>query len=1805
MKTHKTPLRRVLGLILCLSMLASLALPALGAAPVTETPATPTAQSAFDFNASTGTIDGYTGSDTDVVIPASIDGVTVKALNQVFTGSAVTSVVIPSTVKTIYEYEFDLCDSLTDLYFYGEVPTNLWQIVNYDSKDFTVHCKAKYQSAFESELEDYDGGYVVPISANISNDLADPAYPSHNLKYTDNGDGTHSAVCTDEGCSYTITNEAHKYVGAVCACGAKLDGNDPKYFNFEIREDGKAWLLGYTGPGGDITIPATYTDGDGKTYDVVGVHSRAFCGYNAGYDYDGQTPAAVVETITGITVPASVTTVEACAFAYVGRLQTRNWSLTKLVFEADDVVFGTSALAGNPNLTTVTLPAQQTAISSSLLSSNTSLAEITIPATVTEVGANAFRGDTALRKVNFLGTTPPLMTADSSTPTSGTQYPFAGCTSLLLSVPAAQLSAYQEAWSAMLSAGQSCAGDITLVGDGTEDPEVASIPDFNIYVNDTTAESEQPQYITYHVTDFDNATKSGKVEVKYVGFNGGGTLTIPETVTSKVAGKDWTFTVTGIGVQAMMTYEMVGASSNYWFTKVEFPSTLEYISASGCRSLERVTELDFSNTKLHTIGESAFYGCNAVKTVKLPATLEKMGAESSVEVGDDDNKETLTYTENVFACCDALENIFVDENNPNFKDIDGILFTKNGKKLIRYPNARPATHYDIPAGVEVIGCQAFMQSYKGKSVLETVSFPDSVKLIESLAFRQSSLTEVTLPVNATFGTCAFDICKKLTKVTIPEGVTALSDYMFWSCENLAEISCPDSLKTIGDSCFGHTGLAKVDLNKVETIGGYAFYYNKNLTEITIPATVTKIGTAAFCNNGNLAKAVFEEGAKTVGAYMFFDDYALSDLRLVDSIETIGDAAFGYCVALKSVTLPKSLKTMGGGVFYKCWKNLYKVIIPDEAQITKLPANTFESCQALTYLYLGQNITATGPVSLYDTNANLVVDIACVEDSFNRSKFDVYPYDLDDKTLFAKYEETGEFDDNGYPVYKVWVTQEGADGGCCGGGSAETDGDYYVVYFSAGANPTFQYGSVVPAEPVVLTVYEQYEDENVTSVKTYTASDLDALAKKGVVGYQFWSMTSGEEKTVAANEYVTIADLLADAGLDFAEGDTISAAASDGAAAGMSFADSNTCKYYIDDETKEKTEVPAAILLFWNSGAGSAEEVAKTAYRSGNLRFAYGITEEQYGTVHGRRLASGITSITVVHPARTVLTVLEKTEGSDAVTVKSYKIADLAALKTEGTIGYQFWKTGSDVEQTMAATEYVTIENLLADAGVDFAAGDTVSASDPTGFASNLTYEDMGVYKYYCTKDGATEVPAALALSWATGTGDLASVAAKAENTGNIRFGYGISEAQYEAKNVGGKRLVSKIATVTVTHPAPTVLTVLEKTEGSDAVTAKSYTAAELDALKTEGTIGYQFWKTGSDVEQTMAATEYVTIENLLADAGVDFAAGDTVSASDPTGFASNLTYEDMGVYKYYCTKDGATEVPAALALSWATGTGDLASVAAKAENTGNIRFGYGISEAQYEAKNVGGKRLVSKIATVTVTHAAPCKHETTELRNAVLATCTTDGYTGDVVCTNCGATVKTGEKVPAFGCPGADFTDMPVVTYWSHNALDYALQNSLLYGTSATTIAPQANTTRAMLVSILYRQEGKPAVQAAASFTDVAENMWYADAVAWAAENGIVYGVTEDKFDPNGNLTREQIAAILYRYAGFKGRDTAARADLASFPDADAVSSYAKDAMSWAVAENILAGSKTSDGTTYLQPRNTATREQVAQLMMQYIEAGK
>ena len=119
---------------------------------------------------------------------------------------------------------------------------------------------------------------------------------------------------------------------------------------------------------------------------------------------------------------------------------------------------------------------------------------------------------------------------------------------------------------------------------------------------------------------------------------------------------------------------------------------------------------------------------------------------------------------------------------------------------------------------------------------------------------------------------------------------------------------------------------------------------------------------------------------------------------------------------------------------------------------------------------------------------------------------------------------------------------------------------------------------------------------------------------------------------------------------------------------------------------------------------------------------------------------------------------------------------------------------------------------------------------------------------------------------------------------------------------------------------------------------------------------------------------------------------------------------------------------------------------------------------------------------------------------------------------------------------------------WFYDAVAYVYENELMNGITATTFGPSVTTTRGMIVAILWRQEGQPAA-ADSTFTDVAGHMYYAEAIAWAEENGIVNGVSDTEFAPDRAITREEMAAILYRYAEYKGYDTTGRADLSAYTD--------------------------------------------------------
>jgi hypothetical protein len=168
---------------------------------------------------------------------------------------------------------------------------------------------------------------------------------------------------------------------------------------------------------------------------------------------------------------------------------------------------------------------------------------------------------------------------------------------------------------------------------------------------------------------------------------------------------------------------------------------------------------------------------------------------------------------------------------------------------------------------------------------------------------------------------------------------------------------------------------------------------------------------------------------------------------------------------------------------------------------------------------------------------------------------------------------------------------------------------------------------------------------------------------------------------------------------------------------------------------------------------------------------------------------------------------------------------------------------------------------------------------------------------------------------------------------------------------------------------------------------------------------------------------------------------------------------------------------------------------------------------------------------------------------------------------------------------------------WFYNAVRFVHENGLMVGTGDTAFSPQTATARGMIVTILHRLEGAPA-GGNHGFDDVKDGMYYADAVAWAAENKIISGYSDDLFGPEDAITREQMAVILMNYAKLKGYDVSAKADLSKYSDAEIVSTWATDAMSWANAAGLIQG----DGTK-LTPTGTATRAQAAAILQRFIEA--
>ena len=358
--------------------------------------------------------------------------------------------------------------------------------------------------------------------------------------------------------------------------------------------------------------------------------------------------------------------------------------------------------------------------------------------------------------------------------------------------------------------------------------------------------------------------------------------------------------------------------------------------------------------------------------------------------------------------------------------------------------------------------------------------------------------------------------------------------------------------------------------------------------------------------------------------------------------------------------------------------------------------------------------------------------------------------------------------------------------------------------------------------------------------------------------------------------------------------------------------------------------------------------------------------------------------------------------------------------------------------------------------------------------------------------------------------------------------------------------------------------------------------------------------------QGSTATVFLTSRQLRAATDAQFDATVTINATDPAA--------DTVILSGRSIINARNAGVAALQVKFRSGTVTLDARALAAldlhKDVAVSLTGASLNAAQQRALGTqAGSAVLANASVLVDGAAASCPAGSVRAAVAVNAAddLTAWSLADDGSISTVGGAYDAGQQTYAFDVVNGvtaiarfPFTDVVAGT-WYYGAAAYAYNNGLFAGMTPTTFAPNATMTRAMLVSVLWRLAGAPAPKAPNTFVDVPDGAWYTDAVTWAAENGVVSGIGGSRFDPSGFVTREQTAEILYNYAHSKGYDVSARADLTAFPDAGSVSGWAENALSWANAAGLINGT-VRDGQTILDPQGSASRAQVAMILMNYVE---
>ncbi|MBR4949879.1 MAG: leucine-rich repeat protein, partial [Clostridia bacterium] len=1093
------------------------------------------------------------------------------------------------------------------------------------------------------------------------------------------------------------------------------------------------------------------------------------------------------------------------------------------------------------------------------------------------------------------------------------------------------------------------------------------------------------------------------------------------------------------------------------------------------------------------------------------------------------------------------------------------------------------TSITIPTSVTIIGDGAF----SGCSNLTNITIPSSVKNIGDYAFYDcSNLSSITIPNSVTsIGDYTFEYCPNLTSITIPDSVTNIGDYAFYGCDSLTSIIVEnnnDYYSSVDGVLFNKemTELICFPAGKatsyaipdsVTSIVDWAFGGCDGLTSITIPNSVTSIGEWTFSDCSNLTSITIPTSVTSIGIRAFSFCSSLTNITIPNSVTSIREGAFEFCSSLTSITIPNHVTSISDGAFYNC-SGLTSITIPDS--VTSIGNSAFKYCDNLTiYGYSGSYAETFAnendiPFVSLETSPSLLLNQLI---SVNYLAFADLAYSKTYKEgqtissmLASKWDK---YWDNTNITYKELY---------------KNIADWTVDSFHSDSNTGF-------AAYVFKNSHNQYlisyRGSSKLTAKSFL-SDPDWLPNdiSMILGYE------GEQVSQAISLYDTIAKK-ADVSNIAVTGHSLGGALADIVSAYSGcYGETFNSAPFLDIAywyfPKEMSKTFAGIET-WNFvdhvnkddrkvGNWFAEEVKpKIVYKhvSHNNNSSHALSSLIKKNNSGIIMLSEPTSIRFKNSVTEQPSILSSfsvifgTEKSDTITKFNIMGHDLALYGGDGSDkmytdifdDYLVGGKGSDtLDGNRGDDTYIYNKGDGVDTIYDINGHDKLYLY---GFSNNdsIILDSESNNNFVLIKHNNNTI---IKVNKSRGLGGGSFNVIVNDNSFNI------------VDHMKEKKFTKRYVIA-----CPVDIEILDENKNV-VYTVKD---AETGAYYTDYGNFYIYEEENGEYGKTIDLIEGYSIRIVGIDDG-------TMDVS--------VQYEENGVI----SKPFATEnVPVSLGMS--------ANIVSNESQEFELSLDYDDdknADSTIKLLNYSTVKFNSNKGNCNISSIKAYEGKLEELPEATREGYTFKGWytskyngtkiTSDTIFeedTTIYAQWICGEK-----CVSSKFTDVDT-KQWYHESIDYAVENGLMNGVSDTRFDINGTTTRSQLVTLLWRLEGQPEVDYEINFRDVESDSWYTEAIRWAASKSIVNGYSDTEFGTNDAITREQLAALLYRYEQYKGGGFKGQWDYTlNFADLKYMSDWAYEAMSWCNMKGLINGK----GDNLLDPQGKAIRCEAAALLMRYIE---